>query len=516
MFVDNSHPAEPKKLWKNPNFKKKLLKIGSEDLTGGGYDILKLIYTFPTTCLVWIWYHCIENQECRGGHTMGTVNFRSVMKKFAVVVLIVFCCLFCLAGCGYASAEYDSAKSEAMKVPTEVNGVNFLSEDGITVNGTYIDFKAEEKKLVDCKPLEFQDSYYEWCRYTEDGLIFSHQYAHRGDHIRENDSLVENAHRIDVGIFKVDGRSGKLTLLKDIKDIVPFNLYDVAHLPVTHGRIDERYIVLTYNGLLEVVDAENGETVFSAQVYSDPVKYARTENGANAYFDGRDYAFLDEGVLDYYVYGDGVYEKVSFSDPAITEKASAERYGDTIFVKDSERIVGEVVFAVDMETGEKLPEEDMQKRFDEAVQNAENKENEPTAPPEYKIGSKTYAIEETLEQEQGYNSSEFDRCTLTLTEVSTGEKRTIDGELLAKNSAFVRLKEIYEEYYAETEWEFTLRRWNVNCERLFLTVYRPLEKVYSFPIYSPAFIFEYIPETDEIKYCGMSEDTFALSYVAAE
>ena len=283
---------------------------------------------------------------------------------------------------------------------------------------------------------------------------------------------------------------------------------------MTHGRIDERYIVLTYNGLLEVVDAENGETVYSTEVYSDPVKYARTENGANAHFDGRDYAFIGEGILDYYVYGDREYEKVTFSDPAITEKASANRYGDTIFVKDSERIVGEVIFAVDMKTGEKLPEEDLQKRYDDAVQNAENEENKPTVIPEYKIGNKTYAIEETLEQESGYNAPEFNLCTLTLTEVSTGEKRTIDGELLAKNSAFVHLKEIYEEYYKEEAWEFALRLWNVDCERLFLTVYRPLEKVYSFPIYSPAFIFEYIPETDEVKYCGMSEDTFVSSFLA--
>lgn len=436
------------------------------------------------------------------------------MKKIVKTVSSVFCCLIFLAGCGYASAEYDKAKSEAMKVPTEVSDVNFVSEDGMTVDGTYLDFKTEEKKLVDCKSLEFQDSYYEWCRYTEDGMIFSHQYASRGDHIRENDQLVENAHRVDVGIFKADAHAGTLTLIKDIKDIVPFNLYDVAHLPVTHGRIDDRYIVLTYNGLLEVVDAENGETVYSAQVYSDPVKYTRTENGANAYFDGRDYAFIDEGILDYYVYGDGEYEKVSFSDPAITEKASAKRYGDTIFVKDSEWILGEVVFAADMKTGEKLLEEDLQKRYDEAVQNAENEENKPTVIPEFKIGNKTYAIEEALEQEPGYNASEFNQCTLTLTEVSTGETRTIDGELLAKNSAFVQLKEIYEEYYTEEEWEFALRLWNVDCERLFLTVYRPLEKVYASPIYSPAFIFEYIPDTDEVKYCGMSEDTFVLSFAA--
>ena len=266
---------------------------------------------------------------------MGTVNIKSVMKKFVTAVLTVFCFPLCLAGCGYASAEYDTAKSEALKVPIEVNGVNFVSKDGMTVDGTYLDFKTKEKKLVDCEFGEFQDTYYEWSRYTKDGIIFSHQYAHRGDHIRENDRLVENAHRVDVGIFKADAREGTLTLLKDIKDIIPFNLYDVAHLPVTHGRIDERYIVLTYNGLLEVVDAENGETVYSTEVYSDPVKYARTENGANAHFDGRDYAFIDEGILDYYVYGDGEYKKVSFSDPAITEKASANRYGDTIFVKDS-------------------------------------------------------------------------------------------------------------------------------------------------------------------------------------
>lgn len=447
---------------------------------------------------------------------MGTINFKSVMKKFVMAVLIAFCCPLCLAGCGYASAEYDTAKSEALKVPIEVNGVNFVSNDGMTVDGTYLDFQTEEKKLVDCKFGEFQDTYYEWSRYTKDGLIFSHQYANRGDDIRENDRLVENAHRVDVGIFKADARSGTLTLIKDIKDIVPFNLYDVAHLPVTHGLIDERYIALTYNGLLELVDAEKGETVYSVQVYSDPVKYTRTENGANAYFDGRDYAFIDEGILDYYVYGDGEYEKLSFSDPAITELSSAQRYGDTIFVKDSERIVGEVVFAANLKTGEKFPEENLQKRYDEALQNAENEENKPTAPPEYKIGEKTYAIEETLEQEPGYNAPEFNQCTLTLTEVSTGEKRTIDGELLAKSSAFVQLKEIYEEYYKEEAWEFILRLWNVDCERLFLTVYRPLEKVYSFPIYSPAFIFEYIPETDEVKYCGMSEDTFVSSFVAAE
>ncbi len=439
------------------------------------------------------------------------------MKKIVTSVSIALSCLIILAGCGYASMEYDTARSEAMKVPIEVNGVNFVSKYGMTVDGTYLDFKTEVKKLVDCAFGEFQDTYVEWSRYTKDGLIFSHQYAHRGDDIIENDRLVENGHRVDVGIFKADARLGTLTLIKDIKDIVPFNLYDVAHLPVTHGLIDERYIALTYNGLLELVDAENGETVYSAEVYSDPVKYTRSGDGANAYFDGWDYAYIDEGILDYYVYGDGEYEKVSFRDPAITEITKfsrARRFGDTIFVKDAQWDLGEVFFAVDMKTGEKLPEEDMQKRFDEALQNAKNDENEPTVIPEYKIGNKTYAIEETFEQDHGYNAPEFDWCTLTLTEVSSGDKRTIDGELLAKNSAFVHLKEIYEEYYKDEAWEFALRHWNVGCERLFLTVYRPLEIVY-LPIYSPAFIFEYIPETDEVKYCGMSKDTSILSFVAA-
>ena len=262
------------------------------------------------------------------------------MKKIVSFLSTAFSCLFFFAGCGYASKEYDTARSEAMKVPIEVGGVNFVSKYGMTVDGTYLDFRTEEQKLVDCKFGEFQDTYSEWSRYTEDGLIFSHQYAHRGNDIMENDRLVENTNRVDVGIFKADAHSGTLTLLKDIKDIVPFNLYELAHLPVTHGLVDDRYIILTYNGLLEVVDAENGETVDSVQVYSDPVQYTRTEYGADVSFDGWNYAYIDEVVLDYYVYGDGKYEKVSFSDPAITENASAKRYGDTIFVKDAEWVFG--------------------------------------------------------------------------------------------------------------------------------------------------------------------------------
>lgn len=428
------------------------------------------------------------------------------MKK-RVLSAVAAMCMLCLCGCAFANEK--RAYSEAAEVPTEVVGVNFVCVNGMTVGGRYVDFKAEERKLVSCSALEFQDHYYEWSRYTADGLIFAHQYAVRGDHVRENGKLVENAHRVDVGIFKADARAGEVVLLKDIKDIVPFDLFEVAHLPVVRG-MDERYIVMSYNGLLEVVDAEDGQTVYSAVVYPDPERYARTQNGANARFVGLDLAFIDGGLLDYYVYGGGEYARLSFSSPAISSSAQAERYGDTVFVTES----GSVTFAADLKTGEPLPEEELYTRYELAASGGS--EDEPSAPPEYTIGGRTYAIAEAYEREDGYNSSTYDKCTLSLTEAATGEVTTIDEALLSTCPAFVRIKGIYEKYFPEGECEFALRSWNTDRERLFLNVYRPLYKAYTNPKYSPAFVFEFLPKTCEIKYCGMSGDTFIRAFAANE
>lgn len=432
------------------------------------------------------------------------------MRKIVTVILISACLALGVFGCANMSNE-KRANSEAAEVPKEAGGVNFVSFDGMTVGGEYVDFRAEEKRLLGCGPLGVNDSYYEWSRYTEDGVLFSHQYALRGDYIKENGVTVENANRADVGVFKADARSGRVTLLKNITGVIPFRLYETAHLPVVHGPFDGRHIVLTYNGRLEVISAADGRTEYSAQVYTDPESYACTQSGANAYFDGQNYVFIGEGALDYYVYGDGKFDKVSFRDPAIASHASASMRGGVVYVKE----FGEPVFAGDLETGEKLLAADLKTSYNAAAE-SENSGESAAAPTECEIGGAVCEVVETREREQGYNSSAYDIRALKITDVATGKITSIDGDVLAKNASFVRIKDIYDKYFPDDGHKLALRSWNVDRGRLFLTVYRPIYKAYTNPKYTPAFIFEYLPQTDEVVYCGMSRDTFSRALAAEE
>ncbi len=428
------------------------------------------------------------------------------MKK-CIAILLAAVSLVLFTGCANIANE-QKANSRAEKIAPEVTDVNFSSENGMTIGGNYVDFMSEEKKLVDCKNLEWQDDYHEWSARTDDGVVFCHQYAVRGKDIRVDDILVENAHRIDAGIFKVNVRTGEMSLLKDIKNIVPPNLFGTGNLYIIQRTVKNRYLLMHYSGRLEVFDYINGETTYSAQVYPDPEKYTRLRIGANAQFvNGNDYMFLKNGVFDYYVYTGGAYEKYSFIDPMFTDLQRAERYKDVLYVLD----LSKLVYAVDFRTGVRLPEAELQESYETAKQTANEEANrgEIFEPEEYRLGGARFKIEEK-EEYNGFGSK-TETQSLTLTNLETQEKITVDGALLQTNSAFSEIENIYNKYYSGEGDEFILRGWQIDNNRLFLFTYRALYNTWVWH-YSPTFVFEFLPGSGEIKYCGMNRDPYKGPY----
>lgn len=391
--------------------------------------------------------------------------------------------------------RYD-ANSLAEEIQTEVTDVNFLSYKGMTVGGTFIEFQSEEKKLVEYDPSEWQDGYYEWSSLTEYGYLYSHQYAIR--HSGEDDFS-------DIGIFLADVRTGEFSILKNLKDVTRFQRYSLAHISVISA-LDGDDLILHYNGMLEVFNITTCETVYSARVYENPEQYARLEQGANAKFVGMDYMFMEDGAFDYYVYVGGAFEKYTFTDPRFTDAVHlVKRYGDTLYVIDAEPSEPAPFYAVNFRTGERIPDGELNERLKQDRAASEEDETEETR--EYQIGDARYHIAEDAERQEETRQTVY--RSLTLTDVETGEEISA-VTALKENKILQEFENIYAEYFPEAEYEFSLCGWNTDRGRLFLLANRPLFRMYFGWNFSPTFVFEFLPASGELKYCGFCDDSYNM------
>ena len=415
-------------------------------------------------------------------------------KTFLKICTFTLCVLLILplSGCRYAARN--RAETRVREIPVEVTGLAIAGENSILIDGKYYEYMKEAKKLV--KGWN-QDTYPDWYASTDEARYNFYQYGISGDYVRGKDDLViDNKHRIDAAIFKMEYRTGKCSLLYDIKDIVPFGLFGVAHLPIIQRTVNNRYFLMHFSGKLEIFDFIDEKVIYSEQVY-DPLRYTTEQSGAYARFmyDSNDYYYFGDDALNFYEYKGDTYQKYTFNDPIFELDLfhSIERIDDMLYANPWDK---GMLYAVNFRTGEPIPlDEATQRRNAWLREQREKEENKPEPEPDvYRFGNGNYTIK----------SDEANYMHI-LTNVDTGEKCVLNADYLREHcDSFEKIEEIYNDQFPDNEdLSFELRGVTWDKERIFLTAYAYLFNTFLHgEVPSATFIYEYLPDTGEVKYCG--------------
>ena len=203
----------------------------------------------------------------------------------------------------------DDAYVRDIPVETE-DRYSFVGSSGVTIDGEYHSYSEAVREISDD---DIEDGYDYWTYVGEDETIFLYELHNydTGSGVDAADGF-SNGHTFDIGLYGMDHKTGGCTLYNLYENVYPSYRYRYTHENIVAAVDDEAdFVILFYNGKLEVYDTKMRSTVYSRRFFADDeFKDHYNETAYNsrvhpyAFTSGHDLLIHRGDTVELYLYND--------------------------------------------------------------------------------------------------------------------------------------------------------------------------------------------------------------------